>query len=94
MPTVEWITSQKGKKKLVVDAYLFESNGKGKTPNVKYWNCLTSGCKVNAKTNGDNLTDIKGTVDGDHGHANHSVKLAGLKLKVSSVVCNAHGCKV
>jgi hypothetical protein len=32
---VEWITSERGRSKLIIDNYLFESNGKGKTPGVR-----------------------------------------------------------
>ena len=41
---VEWIVSQKGNEKLVVDHYLFICNGKGKSGhvNVRYWSCNTS----------------------------------------------------
>ena len=52
---VEWITSERGGSKLIIDNYLFESNGKGKTPGVRYWTCATSNCPVSAKTNGNNV---------------------------------------
>jgi hypothetical protein len=79
---VEWITSQKGRSKLSIDNYLFESNGKGKVPGIRYWTCATSNCPVSAKTNGTNLIDISGAVNGDHGHVNDVTEIANLKLKV------------
>ena len=79
---VDWITSQKGRSKLIVDDYLYESNGKGKVPGVRYWTCATTSCPVSAKTNGNNLIDIRGAVNGDHGHVNDTTAIASLKLKV------------
>jgi hypothetical protein len=55
---VKWLKSQKGTEKLTVDDYLFQSNGKGKAPGVRYWTCATPGCKVNAKTEGTDLVEI------------------------------------
>lgn len=79
---VEWITSERGRTKLIIDNYLFESNGKGKTPGVRYWTCATCNCPVSAKTNGNNVTDIRGAINGDHGHVNDTAAIASLKLKV------------
>lgn len=82
-PNVEWINSQKGRSKLIVDNYLFESNGKGKVPGVRYWTCATSNCRVSAKTNGNNLVDIQGSANGNHDHVDDTAAIANLKLKVS-----------
>jgi hypothetical protein len=80
---VEWVKSQRGKDKLVVDEYLFESNGKGKSAGVVYWICANVCCKVNAKTVDRQLVEIKGLINpGDHGHANDKAVIASMKLQV------------
>ena len=85
---VEWITSERGRSKLIkLDNYLFESNGKIKIPGVRYWTCATSNCPVSAKTNGNNVTDIRGTANSDHGHVNDATAIASLKLKVMQPCC-------
>jgi hypothetical protein len=66
-----------------VDEYLFESNGKGKAVGVRYWACSTACCKVNAKTEGNQLVQIRGLIStGDHGHINDTMKINGMKLTV------------
>jgi hypothetical protein len=81
---VMWTCSQKGKKQLVVDSYVFEVNGKGKAADVLYWKCSTSGCTVGAKTEGDRLSEIRG----EHGHVNDSAKIANMNMKVSLHKCS------
>jgi hypothetical protein len=61
--TVQWVTSQKSNRLLVVDNYLFTCNGTGKSHTVRYWSCA-SGCPVNAKTDGNQLINLTGV----HGH--------------------------
>jgi FLYWCH zinc finger domain len=64
-PNVQWILSQKGKEKLVIDDYTFICNGKGKTisaPNVRYWSCQANGCAVKAKTSGNQLASYDTTL--------------------------------
>ena len=83
---VEWVTSQKRKAKLIVDDYVFASNGKGKAVGVRYWICSTNGCTVNAKTSGNQLDEIHGLVNpGDHGHVNDTAKISEMKLTVKTV---------
>jgi hypothetical protein len=82
----EWITSERGKSKLIIDNYLFESNGKGKIPGSRYWTCATSSCPISAKTIGNNVIDVGGPVNGDHGHVNDITTIASLKLKVKKLV--------
>lgn len=80
---VKWIKSTKGNDQLVVDDYIYHCNGKGKAGAVKYWICSTPGCRVNAKTQGNNLLSLTGIVNPpDHGHANNSELISDLKLKV------------
>jgi hypothetical protein len=80
---VEWIKSQKGNDQLVVESYLFVSNGKGKAVNVRYWVCSTVGCKVKAKTEGTRLIDLSGLMNGnDHGHENNCSELTSRGVKV------------
>ena len=82
VPNVVWVDSQKGKTKLVIDDYLFESNGKGKAANVRYWACATGGCAVQVKTDGN---VVQGVVNpGDHGHMNDIQQIMDMKLKVCS----------
>jgi hypothetical protein len=84
---VKWLKSQKGTEKLTVDDYLFQSNGKGKAPGVRYWTCATPGCKVNAKTEGTDLVEIRGLNNPpDHGHINDTVRIKQMNLTVGD--CN------
>ena len=83
---VEWITSERGKSKLIIDNYLFESNGKGKIPGTRYWTCATSSCPISAKTIGNNVIDVQVPVNGDHGHFNDITTIASFKLKVKNLV--------
>ena len=77
---VSWLESQKGKTKLIIDDYLFESNGKGKAPTVRYWACATGGCAVRVKTDGN---AVQGVVNqGDHAHINDIQHIKDMKLKV------------
>jgi hypothetical protein len=86
---VQWVSSQKGKTQLVVDNYVFMSNGKGKAVGVRYWKCSTSGCAVSARTQGDRLTEINGCLTpGDHGHVNDSAKISSMTMKVSCRQCS------
>jgi hypothetical protein len=57
---VSWIKSTKGNDQLVVDDFTFTCNGKGKQAGVKYWICSEPGCKVKAKTNGNQLISLNG----------------------------------
>jgi hypothetical protein len=83
---VEWISSERERSKLVVDSYLYQMNGKGKlaqAPNVRYWVCASSGCSVRAKTDGNIVVQVTGTVNpADHGHVNDRQEIADIKLKV------------
>jgi hypothetical protein len=92
---VQWVSSHKGKTQLVVDNYVFMSNGKGKAVGVRYWKCSTSGCAVSARTQGDRLTEINGCLTpGDHGHVNDNAKISSMTMKVScrqiSFICILH----
>lgn len=81
---VQWVKSQKGKDKLIVDDYMFESNGKGKAAGVTYWTCSYAGCKVNAKTEFNQLVKVNGiTNPPDHGHIKDTAQINGLQLTVS-----------
>lgn len=85
-PILQWIVSQKGKEKLIIDDYTFICNGKGKTmsaPNVRYWSCQANGCAVKAKTSGNQLVDLTGVTNPpDHGHVNDVQLVSDLHLKV------------
>jgi hypothetical protein len=85
-PVIEWLGSQKGKEKLIIDGYSFTNKGKGKAanaPNVRYWACETNGCAVKAKTDGNLLLTLTGLNNPpDHGHPNNIQQVADLKLKV------------
>jgi hypothetical protein len=84
---VQWTTSSKGQNQLVVDDYIFFKNGKGKIPGFIYWICSSPGCKVNAKTNGNQLVSVTNIVNPpDHGHVNSNSYLSALNSKVSSLV--------
>jgi hypothetical protein len=85
---VTWIKSTKGGNQLVVDGYVFHCNGKGKVAGVKYWICSSPNCKVNAKTNGNQLVSLHGVINPpDHGHVNKSALLASVNLQVCTVSC-------
>jgi hypothetical protein len=80
---VQWVKSSKGNDQLVIDDYIFSKNGKGKAYGVLYWICSTPGCKVNAKTLGNELVSVTGIVNPpDHGHINNSGIISALNLKV------------
>ena len=85
-PILQWIVSQKGKEKFIIDDYTFICNGKGKTmsaPNVRYWSCQATGCAVKAKTSGNQLVDLTGVTNPpDHGHVNDVQLVSDLHLKV------------
>ena len=86
---VEWLVSQKGNEKLVVDHYLFICNGKGKPghANVRYWSCNTNGCNVRPKRNGNNLVDLMGVVNPpDSGDANDHDRVNDLTFKVRFLI--------
>jgi len=74
---VQWISSQKGQSQLVIDSYMFQSNGKGRGGNnVRYWKCADKGCDVTARTDGNNVLEVKGLVNPpDHGHPNNVTQL-------------------
>jgi len=83
---VKWIKSTKGKDQLVVDDFIFSCNGKGKEVGVRYWICSSPNCKVNAKTDGNQLVRLTGIVNPpDHGHINNSETLTALNLKVCTL---------
>ena len=80
---VRWIKSQKGKDQLVVDNYIFTVNGKGKAPDVRYWVCSNSNCVVSAKTDGQQLIDLKNCPNApDHGHEDDRASLRDIEVKV------------
>jgi len=78
---VEWLTSQRGRDKLILDGYEFVFSGKGKRPNplnVCYWVCTSSGCGIKVKTEGNVFNGVAMA----HVHVNSSQRVADLKLKV------------
>lgn len=86
---IEWVVSQKGNEKLIVNGYLFTLNGKGKNanqPNVRYWVCAASGCTVKAKSDGNILTELRGTVNEAHAHVNDSQQIGNIRLKVINLI--------
>jgi FLYWCH zinc finger domain len=80
---IKWIKSSKGKDQLVVDDFIFYNHGKGKAAGIMYWTCSSPGCKVNAKTVGNQLLKLNGLANPpDHGHINDSKTLFDSTLKV------------
>ena len=81
---IQWTKSSKGHDQLVVDDYIFNNNGKGKTPGVMYWICSSPGCMVRSKTDGNQVITVTGLANPpDHGHMNNKDDLFVDSLKVS-----------
>jgi hypothetical protein len=88
---VEWISSERGQPKLVIDDYMFVSNGKGRTPGSRYWKCSFKGCQVTAKTIGNNVMGLQGIMNHpDHGHVNDGIEVKNVELKVSKLCLFVH----
>ena len=60
----KFIQSNRGKKVLVIDGYLYRINYRNNENNKTYWKCKTNGCRTSAITENEQLNSSRG----EHNH--------------------------